>query len=45
MIRVIEQPHLKKTEMDQAPQSGKMNYSDMTEISQIMSEIEEIENI
>jgi len=39
-----EQPPFRKTEMDQAPRSRKSNDSDMTEISQIISEVEEIEN-
>lgn len=44
MIRVIEQPPLKKSEVDQAPQSTKRTDSVMTEISQIMSETEDIVN-
>lgn len=44
MVRVTEHSPLKTTEMDQAPWSRKRNDSDMTEISQIMSEIKDIGN-
>lgn len=44
MVRVLEQPSLKKTGMDRAPQSRKRNDSAMTEVSQIMSAIEDTGN-